>query len=172
MAIDPETARQVALSLVAVLVFILAASAVSATYGSNEMVDRQVEGTLAGAVGDLSGGEQLRAEFSGTVTDGVSGQVNGTLVGSVNQTSGNFTGTLDGSISGTVDGTIQGDASGSLNRSAGTFQGQLDGTVEGTSNNVAVTSTGGLAIVGLMILFILLMAVAGLWLARQDFDSG
>lgn len=171
MAIDPETARQVALSLVAVLIFVLAASAVSATYGSNEMVDRQIDATLTGAVDDLSGDEQLRAEFNGTVSDSVSGQVNGTLVGSVNQTSGTFTGSLNGSISGTVDGTLQGDVSGTLNRSAGTFQGQFDGTVEGTSTNIAVTSTGGLAIVGLMILFILLMAVAGLWLARQDFDS-
>jgi len=67
MAIDPEVTRQVALSLVAVLIFVVAASAVNTTYGSNEMV--------------------------------------------------------------------------------------------------------GIAIVGLMILFILMMAAAGLWLARQDFDS-
>lgn len=171
MEIDPETARQVVLSLAAVLVFIVAASAVSATFGSNEMVDRPVNATLEGSVSDVSGDGQLQADFSGTATNGVSGQVNGTLVGTVNETSGTVTGRLDGTISGTVNGTIEGEIAGTLNQSNGTFRGELDGTVNGTSTNTQVTATGGIAIVGVMVLFILLMAGAGLWLARQDFDS-
>jgi len=171
MEIDPETARQVALSLVAVLIFVVAVSAVSAAFGSNEVVDRPVNATLEGSVSGVSGDGQVQADFEGAVTDSVSGPVNGTLSGTVNETSGTFTGTLDGSISGPIEGTIEGDVSGTLNRSNGTFRGQLDGTVNGTSTNIEVTPAGGIALVGMMVLFILLMAATGLWLAHQDFDS-
>lgn len=39
------------------------------------------------------------------------------------------------------------------------------------SSNGGMTTTGGFALVGAIVLFILLMAGAGLWLERQEFDG-
>ncbi len=39
------------------------------------------------------------------------------------------------------------------------------------TNGTTLSETGGLAMVGLLAGFILLMAAVGLWLERQDFDS-
>jgi len=40
-----------------------------------------------------------------------------------------------------------------------------------TATGTDLTPTGGLALVGVLALFIAAMAIAGLWLERQDFDS-
>jgi len=40
-----------------------------------------------------------------------------------------------------------------------------------TAAGTDLSPTGGLALVGVLAGFILLMALAGLWLERQDFDS-
>ena len=45
------------------------------------------------------------------------------------------------------------------------------GQTYGTSDGSAISATGGLALVGLLGGFILVMALIGLWLERQDFDS-
>jgi peptidoglycan/LPS O-acetylase OafA/YrhL len=47
----------------------------------------------------------------------------------------------------------------------------LVGRTYGINGGSAISATGGLALVGLLGSFILLMAVVGLWLERQDFDS-
>lgn len=39
------------------------------------------------------------------------------------------------------------------------------------SANGNISGEGGLALIGAIVLFILLMGVAGLWLERQDFDG-
>ncbi|PSQ59220.1 MAG: hypothetical protein BRD23_04995 [Halobacteriales archaeon SW_9_67_25] len=40
-----------------------------------------------------------------------------------------------------------------------------------TAPGTELTPTGGLALVGVLAGFILLMTLAGIWLERQDFDS-
>jgi hypothetical protein len=45
------------------------------------------------------------------------------------------------------------------------------GQTYATSNGAALSATGGLAMIGLLAGFILLMALVGLWLERQEFDS-
>ena len=45
------------------------------------------------------------------------------------------------------------------------------GQTYGINGGSAISATGGLALVGLLGGFIVLMAVVGLWLERQDFDS-
>ncbi len=37
--------------------------------------------------------------------------------------------------------------------------------------NGHISPTGGIALVGTMLLFILLLALAGIWLERQEFDG-
>lgn len=45
------------------------------------------------------------------------------------------------------------------------------GQTYGTNNGSTVSPTGGLALVGLLGGFIAVMALVGIWLERQDFDS-
>jgi hypothetical protein len=40
-----------------------------------------------------------------------------------------------------------------------------------TESGIDLTPTGGLALLGVLVVFIVLLAIAGLWLERQDFDS-
>jgi hypothetical protein len=45
------------------------------------------------------------------------------------------------------------------------------GQTYGTNGGSTISATGGLALVGLLAAFIVLMALVGLWLERQDSDS-
>jgi hypothetical protein len=45
------------------------------------------------------------------------------------------------------------------------------GQTYGTNGGSTVSATGGVALVGLLGGFIVVMALVGLWLERQDFDS-
>jgi peptidoglycan/LPS O-acetylase OafA/YrhL len=45
------------------------------------------------------------------------------------------------------------------------------GQTYGTNGGSTISATGGVALVGLLGGFIVVMAIVGLWLERQDFDS-
>jgi hypothetical protein len=47
----------------------------------------------------------------------------------------------------------------------------VSSTYAGSATGTDLAPTGGLALIGVLAGFILVMALAGVWLARQDFDS-
>jgi hypothetical protein len=174
MELDGETVKQVLIAAGAVALFIVAAMGLSAAFGShpdlqNESVQGSIDGTLAdGAVS----GDTIDGQFNGTLDADLSASIetiNGTLTGTVEN--GNVTGEFVGEATGTVDGTLEGTVSGSYNASSNALKGEFNGTINGTDAGTRITETGGLALVGVLAAFIVLMAIAGLYLERQDFDS-
>lgn len=174
MELDGETVKQVLIAGGAVAFFIVAAMGLSAAFGShpdlqNETVQGQFDGTLAE---DAVSGTAVDGQFNGTLDAGLSASiesVNGTLTGTVEN--GNVTGDFVGEAAGTVDGTVEGRVNGSYNATENSLDGQFNGTINGTDAGTRVTETGGIALVGVLGAFIVLMAVAGLYLERQEFES-
>lgn len=166
MELDGETTRQLFIAGLAVAVFVVAAIAVSTAFGSAPTVNTPTEGELNGTLteGAISDGT-INGEFSGTLDGDVQGTVEGTIEGSLDDA------VLNGTIEGTVDGTIEGRVNVTSEPSGSVVAGTFNGTITGTDSDTDVTATGGIALVGVLAAFILLMAGAGLWLARQDFDS-
>ena len=72
---------------------------------------------------------------------------------------------------GTVDGTVNGTLTGTYDADTRRVTGQFDGNINGTDAGTVITETGGIAIVGVLAGFIVLMALAGFYLERQEFDS-
>lgn len=174
MEFDGETARQVLIAAGAVALFIVAAVGLSAAFGThpslqNESVQGAIDGTLTeGAVSDNT----VDGQFSGTLDTGLSvgiERVNGTLAGSIEDD--NVTGRFVGNATGTVDGTVDGTITGTYNATSNAVSGEFDGTINGTDAGTQISETGAIALVGVLAAFIILMAVAGLYLERQDFDS-
>lgn len=173
MEIDQEMVRQVVLSAGAVALFIVATVAVSAAFGSHAAVNESVDGSLNGTLAEGAvSGDSVDGSFRGTLENGFAGPeaVNGTISGSIGE-SDRVTGTLEGNAVGTVDGTVSGAVNATYNRSTGVLTGEFEGTVSGIDAETTVEPAGGLALVGVLGGFIFLMAVAGMWLERQDFDS-
>jgi hypothetical protein len=174
MEFDGETVRQVLIAAGAVALFIVAAMGLSAAFGShpnlqNESVQGAIDGTLTeGAVSDNA----IDGRFNGTLDAGLSvsiERVSGTLTGTVED--GNVTGRFVGNATGTVDGTVDGTVTGSYNATSNAVSGEFEGTINGTDAGTQISETGGMALVGVLAAFIILMAVAGLYLERQEFDS-
>lgn len=53
----------------------------------------------------------------------------------------------------------------------GLFIGAAVAVTEAFSADGTLSAQGGIALVGAIVFFIVLMSVAGLWLERQDFDG-
>jgi hypothetical protein len=173
MELDGETVKQILVAVLAVAFFIGATVVASSAFGShpaiNESVDATIDGTLSeGAVS----GDTVDGTFNGTFDADLSGsveRVNGTIEGTLQD--GRVTGTFEGEASGTVTGTVTGSVNASYNASANSLSGEFTGTINGTDASTTFTPQGGIALVALLAAFILLIAGAGLWLERQDFDS-
>ncbi|PSP17422.1 hypothetical protein BRC62_04810 [Halobacteriales archaeon QH_10_67_13] len=63
-----------------------------------------------------------------------------------------------GTVAGTLSGTVEDD----------TFEGTFEGTVDATDSDTAVTPTGGLALVGLIAVFIVAMPIVGYLIERSE----
>lgn len=180
MELDGETVKQVLIAGLMVVAFVAALVVVGQSFGTHPTVNETTEGDLKGSVpADALSNDSVDGQFNGTLSADVNGdgntdsqeKVNGTVTGTV--TDGSFEGQLNGTIEGTVDGTIEGNVSGTLENDSDelSFDGEFDGRLNGTDKGTEVSPQGGLALVGLLGGFIVAMALAGLWLERQDFDS-
>ena len=171
MEIERKTAVQVAVSVAVVAVFLVGLIGLSSVYGSevsyeNESLSGTVEdGTLGEpADGTVSFRGGLDGEFTETA-GGIEVAVNGTVdePPAEGRLGGAFTATIDDSI---ANGTVTGTLNGSVND--GTFEGEFEGTITASGHDTEVTAGGGLALVGLIAAFIMLMPVAGYFIERSD----
>lgn len=169
MELDRETRRQILLSAGAVALFILAALAVSMVFGSHA-IDTGVNGTIDGNLSGEPVDGTVNATFEGRLSNAVEGNLTGTIEGSLDgdRLTGTFNGTINGSI---VVGDADGMVNATYNASSNHVSGAFDGRVNGTNAGTTISDTGGIALVGVLAVFIFLMAAAGVWLERQDFDD-
>lgn len=180
MEIERETVVQVILASLAVALFIAALVGISLAYGVDGTVEQSVTGSLDGDIEDVTHEDGVTtAHFEGTLDgellddDGepdrsVEGAVEGELTGELNGDS--FEGTFDGTLSGAVDGDVDGEVTGTFDEDAGVFDGEIDGEVDGTTGKT-VSPEGGLALVGLLALYVLFMPIVGYLIERQERDS-
>jgi hypothetical protein len=109
----------------------------------------------------------FRGDLDGEFTEtggGIEVTVNGTVdePPTDGRLGGAFTATIDDSI---ANGTVTGTLNGSVND--GTFEGEFEGTITASGHDTEVTAGGGLALVGLIVAFIVLMPVAGYFVERS-----
>ncbi|MEF8826076.1 MAG: hypothetical protein V5A27_07020 [Halapricum sp.] len=180
---ERSDAVELGIAIGSVGLFILVLAVIGTVYGAGGA-------TFDGTVHD--GAVQGEATFNGSDVGELNGTVDGDLQGSVNGTDGGaFNGTLDasfngtadgsdvnGTISGSVDGALSGPDNGTIEGSfSGTLNGTVNATVTGTISGTAdgsihetdsIAAAGAMPLVGGILFFVVVMAVAGLYLSRQD----
>lgn len=176
MEIDRKLIAELGVSAAAVVAFIAVAIFVTQAYGAPSTLSGEFSGEVTGEVTNESSGA-----FTGELTANVSGNLAGTVSGEVNGTapegaSGTFTRDVNGTVVGDVPANesdaFTGNATGQFLEGDGNFSGQVSGSVEGNSTTApSIQPEGGLAMVGVIGLFVVLMAGAGLIMYRLDFDD-
>jgi len=169
-------AAEVTLGRAGVVAVIAAAILVSQSFAAPATVTGDVDGNVTGTVTNETTGEftgQFEGALSGNLDGTVSGQVSGTLD---NDTAGEFTAPVDGTVTGqlpdddeTFEGTLDGLVNGSV---TGDVSGNVTGAVTKNATTApAIAASGGLALIGVLVLFVVLMAVAGIVIYRLDFGE-
>lgn len=171
MNVDGETVVQVTVSVAVVLAFIAALTMLSLSYGTQAPIENE------------SIEESLSGEFEGLeeTNDGVAGQFEGNLRGAIDATitgdvegevrNGQFVGEFDGTIDGAVEGTAWGEVNGTVDEEVSSFDGTFSGTINGTDHGTQISPDGGLALVGLIALFIVVMPIFGFLIERYRDDE-
>lgn len=173
MEIDRKLVAELGVSVTAVVVFIGVAVLVSQAYAAPATLTGNFSGEVTGEVTNDTTGE-FTGEISGDVSDDLVGEVSGEVSGTAPDASGEFTRQVNGSVSGEVPDEGQsfaGNVSGQF-ADGGNFSGEVTGDVAGNATTSPVIApAGGLAMIGVIVLFIVLMAGAGLVMYRLDFDE-
>lgn len=170
MDVDRKMVLQLIVSVVALLLFVAGLAVLSTAYGTSEPVDNEsISGDLEGDFTNLSvSGGEVAGSFEGHLSNDFEADVDGTLDGTADN--GTLTADVNGTISGAVDGTATGDVTGTVDEEAETFEGTFNGTVNGSTEN-ALSSEGGLAVLGLIALFIVLLPILGYLVERNTDDD-
>lgn len=140
-------------------------------YGSEVSYENEpLSGTVDnGELGEsVDGAVSFQGDLDGKFTE-TTGGIEVAVNGSVDEppTDGRlnsaFTATIDDTIAnGTISGTLNGSASN------GTFEGTFEGTITASGHDTEVTADGGLALVGLIVVFIILMPIAGYLIEQSN----
>lgn len=167
---DRDLVLQVALSVIAVGLFVTGLVVLSGAYGTDVTVDNEsLNGTITGDYeGNISDGEST-LEFSGTFDNDIEAPLEGTITATMaNET---LSGTFEGDISGPIEGPTSGTVSdGTIDTEQGTLEAAFEGNASGTTG-MDLTAEGGVALIVLMVAFIFAMPGFGLLIERLRSDE-
>jgi len=174
---DQETVWQIVATIAVVALFVVGLAVLSQVFVTDVAVENEpTAGSLDGELenvemqdGSVSGtfeGE-LDGQFEGNLSKDYIADVSGDIEGSA--TDSTVEGTINGTVSGPLDGTISGEINGTVDEEAGTFSGEFSGTVDGSTEKVS--PDGGLALIGLIATFLIVMPITGYLIHRREFDD-
>jgi hypothetical protein len=173
MEIDRKTVVQIVVAAGAVGLFIAALIGVSSAYGTTVAVENEsLDGTMSGTFTEFNESNgTVTGELDGTYEDDfeemISGSVeNGTLDGDT------LTAEFNGTISGAIDGTISGEMNGTIQEDGDevSFDGSFTGSASGETKT-ELSSTGGLALIAIIVAYIVGLPLLGYLIERHDFED-
>ena len=166
MEFDRDLAVQVGITVAVVGLFVAGLVVISGEYGGDVPANETLEGGIDGNYeGDLADGT---VTFDGTFENDIEADVDGTITADDEAFA---TGRFEGNISGAIDGTLNGTLTDiDADEDAATVQAGFEGTANGTTG-MDLTEQGGVALLGLVAGFIVLMPVAGYLIRRLREDE-